>query len=59
MRRYSGPICSEVAAVISGAEDGIVHKQDIVLRKTAVINVNRIDAFDTISLTRCAYVPLC
>ncbi len=40
IRRYNGPSCSEVAALIPDNEDGMIGKRDILVRKRGQVNTN-------------------
>ncbi len=58
VRRYNGPSCSEVAALIPGNEDGAVGKRDIVVRRRGVLNENGSKALHTVSVSHRSYDSL-
>lgn len=49
--RYNGLSTSEIAAIILGAEDGIVGRQDLVIRRRGELNANGSERFDIIPVT--------
>lgn len=58
-RRYNGPQCSEVDAVIPGADAAIVGKQDIVLQRRGELNAYENEMIDTILVTHRAHDHSC
>lgn len=59
VHRYQRPQSSKIGAPIPGAGNGIVGKQDIVIRKQAPLNANGNEVFHTIAVTHRAYDLLC
>lgn len=49
--RYNGPKTSEMTAILLGVDDGIVGRQEIVLRKRRLLNAHENEIFDTIPVT--------
>ncbi len=58
VRRYNGPSCPEVAALIPENEDGMVGNRDIVVRKRGSLNSNGNEALDKVKVTHRSYDPL-
>ncbi len=58
MRRYNGPSCSAVAALIPGNEDGMIGKRDILVRKRGQANSNVNEVLDKESISHRLYEPL-
>ncbi len=58
VRRYNGPSCSEVAALIPGNEDGTIGNRDIVVRRRGVLNANGNEKLHTVSVSHRSYDPL-
>lgn len=54
---YNRPQSSEVDKLITGAEDGIVWKRDIFLRRRDLLNANENKMFDSIPIINRAYDP--
>lgn len=46
--QYNGPSASKIALNIPGVEDGIIGRQDIVIRRHGELNANGSERFDTI-----------
>lgn len=59
IRGYNWPPSSEMAAVIRRAVEGIVGRQNIVVRRRGQTDTNGNEVFDTISTTHLSYYPLC
>ncbi len=58
VRRYNGPSCSEVAALVPGNEDGMIGKWDILVRKRGQANSNGNKVLDKVSISHRSYYPL-
>ncbi len=55
VRRYNGPSCSEVAALIPGNEDGMIGKRDILVRKRGQADSNGNEVLDKVSISHRSY----
>ncbi len=58
VRRYNGPFCSEVAALILGNEDGMIGTRDILVRKRGQADWNGNEVLDKVSISHRRYKPL-
>lgn len=56
---YNGPQASEILAIISKADDGIVERQDVVICRRKKLNNAVFECFDTISMSHHSYNTLC
>lgn len=59
VNRYHRLQSSYIAAIIPGAEYGIVDKQDIVSQRSYTLNADGNDVLDTIPVTNCSTVSQC
>ena len=58
VRRYNAPTSSEVAALIVGAENDLINKNDIILRHRAEMNENGYEKLSRIAISHRSYDAL-